>query len=57
MEPYTILWIALCLVLPAGWGWLVYRLFVALRLHRWLPGPKGMPLARTESTTTWDYQI
>jgi hypothetical protein len=57
MEPYTILWIIICLVVPPAWGWAVYRLFISLRLHRWLPGPKPAPLDRGEATSTWDYQI
>jgi hypothetical protein len=51
------LWISACLLVPLIWGWLVYRLFIALRLHSRLPGPTHPPQSHDESTATWDYQI
>ena len=53
----NILYIALCLILPAGWGWLVYWLFVKSGLYRRLPGPTAPPPVPVDPAPTWDYQI
>ena len=49
--------IALCLFLPALWGWLAYLIFTRLRLYRLLPGPRDVPVPPEVAASVWDYQI
>jgi hypothetical protein len=46
VDTQALLYLAACLLLPTAWGWLVHKIFVRLRLERYLPVP-----ARAEPET------
>jgi hypothetical protein len=58
MTGELVLAVALCLAVPALWGWLTFALFVRLGLHRRLPVPKvGHDPGAHPAGDAWYYQI
>ncbi len=58
MDTQTLLYLAACLVVPALWGWVVHRVFVRLRLERYLPAPTwSEPPRAATSPDDFYYQI
>lgn len=58
MNWLLILAVALAIVVPPVWGWLLYHLYTSLGFDRRLPAPvHGEPLEAPGNDDAWDYQI
>jgi hypothetical protein len=58
MDTRMLLYLVACLVVPALWGWLMHRLFMRLRLERYLPVPTwSEPMRGAATVHDLFYQI